>query len=517
MYDVLIIGAGHNGLVAACYLALANKKVLILESSSEIGGATLSARAFEGMEANISRYSYLVSLLPDRILEDLSISFETRSRRISSYTPTYFDGEDTGLLVERLLGDESERSFHGLVEDHSELEQWEKFYGDIHKLAKVLAPTLLQPLLTRGEMRELAVSAGHEEIWKAIIETPIGATIRERFKSDLVRGVVLTDALIGTFAPADSSVANKCFLYHLIGNGSGEWKVPLGGMGELINKLSARALALGVEIRTNSKVTRVKANEDCVSVAVSGGAEIQCNYLAANCAPQVLAEIMGTPSANSLPGSQLKINMLLKKLPRLKSGIDPLKAFGGTFHIDEGYIQLEQAYSQALTGNIPDVIPAEMYCHTISDPSILSAELKAKGYQTLTLFALHLPYALFLENNEKTKTLVLSRLFAQLNAYLIDPIEDCLAMDANGQGCVEVNSPVDLEATLAMPLGNIFHTGLDFPFKDSESDQRWGSETVYKRVFICGAGSLRGGGVSGIGGHNAAMAILECIQSPTWV
>ena len=509
-YEVVIVGGGHNGLVAACYLALAQKKVLIVEANLEIGGAVVSAEIFAGIDVNISRYAYLVSLLPDKILTDLSINFETGSRTISSYTPT-FDGVNTGLLVERTLGEESKKSFRELSGGESEFIQWEKFYAELQKLATLLAPTLLQPLRSRAKMRKLATRAGLGELWNEIIETPIGETIRERFRNDLVRGVVLTDALIGTFAPADSFMANKCFLYHLIGNGTGEWKVPIGGMGELTKQLLARARELGVEVRTGSRVTQVEALEDQVRVFVEGGEVIEGDFLAANCAPQILADLMGNPKSDLAPGSQLKINMLLKKLPRLKSGIDPMRAFGGTFHINEAYSQLEKAYHQSQEGKIPDVIPAEMYCHTITDPSILSEELSEIGFQTLTLFALHLPYELFRRDNEGAKSLVVERLFAQLNQYLADPIEECLATDVDGNICVDVNSPVDLEAILTMPLGNIFHKELDFPFTDEGSSMRWGAETGNKRVFICGAGSWRGGGVSGIGGHNAAMAILEVI------
>ncbi len=508
-YDVVIVGGGHNGLVAACYLALANKRVLIVEANPEMGGAAVSAEIFAGMDANISRYAYLVSLLPNQILVDLSINFETKSRAISSYTPTTLDGVETGLLVERTLGEESKKSFCDLSGDESEFIQWEKFYSELLELATLLAPTLLQPLLTRAKMRELATSAGLGEIWNEIIETSIGDTIRKRFRNDLVRGVVLTDALIGTFAPVDSFMANKCFLYHLIGNGTGEWKVPIGGMGELTGKLAARALELGVEVRTGSRVVKIEEQPNNVSVSINGGEIIESNFIAANCAPQVLAELMGNPIQISAPGSQVKINLLLKKLPRLKSGVDPIKAFAGTFHINEDYSQLERAFQDSSAGIVPAVIPAEMYCHTITDPTILSEQFIELGYQTLTLFALHLPYQLFMQDNEGTKSVVLARLFSQLNEYLVDPIESCLASDANGDLCVEVKSPVDLEGSLGMPLGNIFHKGLDFPFKEEGESARWGVETESKRIFICGAGSLRGGGVSGIGGHNAAMAIME--------
>jgi len=256
-FDVVIIGGGHNGLVAACYLALSNKKTLILEAKSELGGASTSVHAFPDFDANLSRYSYLVSLLPDQILKDLAIDFETISRKVSSFTPTTRGNRNIGLLVNRQLDNESKDSFSALTGSSAEYEKWNTFYNELFKLAQVIAPTMLSPLLTRAEMKQLAIDNGLSQAWNDFIERPLGEVIRREFNDDLVRGVVLTDALIGTFTPADNLMANICFLYHLIGNGTGEWKVPRGGMGALVKKLTARALELGVEIRTDSKVTKI--------------------------------------------------------------------------------------------------------------------------------------------------------------------------------------------------------------------------------------------------------------------
>ena len=510
-YDVVIIGGGHNGLVAACYLAMAKKKVIILEANTELGGATASIQAFEGMDVRISRYSYLVSLLPDQILEDLSIDFSTISRKVSSFTPTNRDGNDVGLMVNRQLDTETKDSFTSLTGSEKEYKSWDSFYSELYELAQVMAPTMLKPLLTKAEMKKLALDKGLSNIWDAIIERPLNEVIESTFADDLVQGVVLTDGLIGTFTPASNKMANVCFLYHLIGNGTGEWKVPLGGMGAFVKKLTTRATELGVEIRTDSKVVNIGHDGAGKSTQLASGEVFHSEFIAANCAPQVLAKILGTTPLAYIKGSQLKINMLLKKLPRLKSAADPISAFAGTFHINESYSQLESAYQEAAAGKIPTVIPAEMYCHTLTDSSIMGDSLIKQGYQTLTLFALHTPADLFEKDNDGVKAEMLRRILKQLNEYLLDPIEDCLAADINGELCIEVKSPLDLEKDVALPGGNIFHTDLHFPFSNDDqvdSRNRWGVETADEKIFICGAGALRGGGVSGIGGHNAAMAIL---------
>ena len=497
-YDVVIIGGGHNGLVAACYLAKAGKSVVILEKEESLGGATVSQQVFPEFQARLSRYSYLVSLLPQKIIDDLGLSFETLGRDVASYTPEV----DGGLFVSSDWNSQTQESFSALTGSDSEFSSWKTFYNEVLHFAQVVAPTMLGPLPTRSELR----AAVSHPIWDALIEKPIGEVIEERFKNDLVRGVVLTDGLIGTFSDAHNFATNRCFLYHLVGNSTGEWRVPKGGMGHLVKELTNKATSLGVTFKTSAEVTEISSER---VVTCSDGRSYTGEYILANCAPQVLAKLMGTPAPKSLEGSQVKINMLLRKLPRLKSGVDPRQGFAGTFHFDERYSDLQKAYAQSAAGIVPDVIPAEMYCHTLTDTSILSPELVASGYQTLTLFGIHTPAALFDKDNEGTKKEITARLLRQLNRYLLDPIEECLAKNSDGTLCIEVKSPLDLEESISLPRGNIFHKDLSFPFREDGTPASWGVETTHPNIFICGAGAIRGGGVSGIPGHNAAMALLE--------
>jgi phytoene dehydrogenase-like protein len=494
-YDVTIIGGGHNGLVAATYLAKAGKTVVILEANSEVGGATQSVQAFPGFDAHLSRYSYLVSLLPDKIVEDLGLSFECVSREVSSYTPY----GDKGLYVSRKWDEKTAESFNELDPTGHEGQAWQDFYAEVAEFAQRIAPTLLQPLKTRSELKS---EIGLPDIWDYLIENPIGNEINKRFTSDLVKGVVLTDALIGTFASAFELQANICFLYHLMGNGTGEWKVPIGGMGALVKELTRVATEAGVEIKVNSKVDSVVSDESGVTVSTQSGESYTSDYLLSNAAPQVLAKLRGKPQPKSLDGSQMKINILLKRLPQLKSGIDPRLAFAGTFHANESFSQFEQTFIDANSGLMPTKMPIEMYCHTLSDPSILGADLQSAGYHTLTLFGLHTPASLFDADNDAAREVALASALSSINEYLAEPIEDVIA-------AIEVKTPLDIEEAISLPRGNIFHKDLSMPFREDESEPSWGVETDDPRIFICGAGAIRGGGVSGIPGHNAAMAVLS--------
>ena len=495
-YDVVIIGGGHNGLVAATYLARAGKSVRILEANPEIGGASQSVRTFPQFDANLSRYSYLIALLPDKIVSDLGLSFECISREVSSYTPY---GENKGLYVSRIWDALTESSFYELDPSGKEAQAWQTFYAEIAEFAERIAPTMLQPLKTRSELKK---QIDLDSTWQYLIEAPIGKVILERFHNDVVRGVVLTDALIGTFASAFDLQANICFLYHLIGNGTGEWKVPKGGMGALVAELVRVATESGVEISLNSRAVKVESSSTDVTVQLENGETVIGEYLLSNAAPGVLAKLRGTSAPKSLDGSQMKINILLKRLPQLKSGIDPRLAFAGTFHANESFNQCESVFKDAQAGVMPEKMPIEMYCHTLTDPSILGQDLQDAGYQTLTLFGLHTPASLFDGDNDAAREVALKSALASLNDYLAEPIEDVIA-------AIEVKTPLDIEEAIGLPRGNIFHKDLSMPFREDGTEESWGVETDDPRIFICGAGAVRGGGVSGIPGHNAAMAILS--------
>jgi phytoene dehydrogenase-like protein len=507
-YDAVIIGSGHNGLVAACYLAKAGKKVLVLEKSDYFGGATTSVEAFKGVKAKLSRYSYLVALLPDQIIKDLSLKFETLSRSVSSYTPYFDDEGDKGLLINRIFDQETLESMELLTADSSDAIAWQSFYESVQEFAQAIAPTLLEPLPTASEIQELVDPL----TWIELVENTLAQTLHDNFFDDLIKGVVLTDGLIGTFTSANNHAANICFIYHLIGNGTGEWRVPRGGMGALVDELLRRCSELGVELQSNTEVISLKEISDGVALKTARGEEINSQVVLANCAPRTLEKISGIAAPSFLDGCQLKINMVLRELPKLKSGIDPKIAFAGTFHINESYHQLERAYEQASRGEIPTEIPSEMYCHTLTDPSILDPELVSKGYHTLTLFALHLPASLFDNNHDQVKKEVVRRTLDGLNQYLVEPISNYLALDSEGNPCLEAKTPQELEEALGLPRGNIFHGNLEFPWKEDSDSRKWGVETTSPRIFLAGSGAVRGGGVSGIAGHNAAMAALETLD-----
>jgi phytoene dehydrogenase-like protein len=521
-YDVVILGAGHNGLVAAAYLERAGLRVLLLEKNDYIGGATTSQRIFPDYDANLSRYSYLVSLFPEKIIGDLGLRLELRTRATASFTPCVRNGAHEALLLSNVSEQANRLSLLDLTGSHSEFEQMQKFYAMARIFAEKVWDTMLQPLPSKEALaKQFAQDKLASEAWRALVEEPLGVAVERYFQNDLVRGVVFTDAKIGLFThPQDESLLqNRCFLYHVMGNRTGEWKVPVGGMGRVADELSRVATASGAEILIRVDLKHLDFGQGAHSIDFEWDGKahsVSARFILLNFGANVLAKLRGrTFQPDPIhEGSVLKINMLLHRLPRLRASRYSLAdAFCGTFHIDEGYEQMKLSYQQTAQMRLPDKVPCEMYCHTLTDDSILSPELRARGFHTLTLFALDTPWRLFPADNEALRRAATRKCLDGLNSYLAEPIEDCLARGADGEPCLEAKTPVDIEQELGHYRGNIFQAALTFPFADTaDAAGTWGVETPFPNVFFCGSSARRGGGVSGIPGHNAAMKVLETVK-----
>jgi phytoene dehydrogenase-like protein len=508
--DAIVVGGGHNGLVAAALLARAGLDVLVLERGEAFGGAAVSIAPFAGRDARLSRYSYLVSLFPRALLAELGARVELRARRVSSYTP--WGG--TGIL----LSDDavaSAASLQRTLGSDAAVAELVAFGAVTSRLAARTFGSLTEPLRSR---KAFAALVDDDATWHGVFETPLAALLERSFSDDLVRGIVATDALIGTFASlADPRlVQNRCFLYHVIGGGTGRWDVPVGGMGALTGELVRVAIEAGAELRSGSSVQAIDTDGSFAEVRTADGRAHRARHVVAAISPTLLDELApgvlgdGAETVARPEGSQLKLNLLLARLPRLRDPhVRSEDAFAGTFHVNESAEQLDAAFRQAESGRVPELPPCEAYCHSLTDPSILGPGLRAAGVQTLTVFALHMPARLFATDPAAAKREAVQATLHSLDAVLAEPIEECLLDDAHGEPCLEARTPLELEAELAMPGGHIFHRDLAWPFAETDAEVgRWGVDTAAANVWLAGAGARRGGGVSGIAGHGAARAVL---------
>ena len=513
MHDVAVVGGGHNGLVSSVLLAKAGLKVCVLEKRSHVGGAATSREIFPGTGAMLSEYAYLVSMLPDQLRRTLGLHAETRERRIASFTPEIRSGRHVGLLHSNESAERTAQSFSEFTGTAKDYDGFSDFYERTGEVARAIAPTLLEPLRSRADLQREFHENGLKGAWDMMFERPIEEGIETRMENDTVRGVVYTDANIGVMPlPQDPAMLqNKTLLYHVIGNGDGKWKVPVGGMGAITTELRKKAEDLGVEFRLDADVKKIRPgnpHEIAYSGRRGGTAKVEARFVLSGVPPSTLARLTGAKAPpRDDEGSVFKVNMLLDELPTAKGDVASEDAFNGTFHLDEKFTQIQGTGIEARTGKIPTNPPGEVYCHTLTDRSILPRKSKQ---HTLTLFGLNVPYRAFSRrNNNVLRASTMETYLTSLGKHLETPIKDALARDDAGNLCVEAKTALDIEDELGMPQGNIFHGGLSWPFAERKGEVgTWGVETAFERIYVCGSGARRGGCVSGIPGYNAAMKVL---------
>ena len=212
-----------------------------------------------------------------------------------------------------------------------------------------------------------------------------------------------------------------------------------------------------------------------------------------NAGPQVLADMLDRPHrpADEDEGAVVKANMLLRRLPRLRCGLDPREAFAGTFRINERYSQMHQAHRDVVAGVIPDRPPAEVYCHTLTDPSILGPSLRAAGCHSLTLFGYDIPYGLARATGPDTAELIWQRYVAGLDELLTNRSRTAWHTTSTASPASRSRPPSISKADLGLDRGNIFHKAMTWFFTDDDEERALGASTPTCRGFTAPAPAPR--------------------------
>ncbi len=507
MYDAIVIGAGHNGLVCANYLARTGLKVLVAERTDRIGGACVTEELFPGFR--ISTASYSLSLLLPQIVDELGLDLDVRIKEPELFAP--YDGGG-GLVLWRDPAKRREALEEISRADADAMVRWDDMWEQ--------AAQRLRPLLTYPATRKQALRAfrnpNYEKFFKKVVESSIAELCDEFFESELIKGLMASQGIIGSAAGPRTPGTGYIYLHHAFGEAAGQsgaWGFVRGGMGAITTALADVLRAAGGEIRTEAEVVKVKLDDRrrAAGVVLASGEEIDAPVVLSNATPQTslgfladahlppefVEDIELTPTA----GTVVKVNCALGGLPKftgMGDGSKPGPEHTGTITISPSVDYLEDAARIASKGQPSPNMFCEAWIQTASEP-----ELAPEGKHTLSVFAQYAPYDLadgrWAERREQIGDMVI----ATLERYapgLSDLIEGRLVL-----------GPPDLEERFGLTGGNIFHGELlpEWLFDRRPASTWHRYRTPLPGFYMCGSGTHPGGGVCGAPGRNAARTVLE--------
>lgn len=505
-FDAIVIGAGHNGLVCAGYLARAGLKVCVLEATDRIGGACVTEELFPGFR--ISTASYSLSLLQPEIVNELGLDLDIRPKDPELFAP-YPDGG--GLLLWR---DPARRHAALAQLSRSDADAYESFEELFETAARCLRPLLGYPA-TRKQARRAFRAAGVERLFARTVDGSIAEVVEEYFEHELVRGLMASQGIIGSAAGPRTPGTAYIYLHHAFGTVTGEpgvWGFVRGGMGSITAQLADIARAAGAEIRTEARVSEVKlAGRRAAGVILSSGEEVDAPIVCSNAHPMTTVglvprdalapEFVEDVSLVETRGTVVKVNCALGALPRfagMSGDGDAGPEHLGTITIAPSIDYLEDAAATAARGEPAPKMFCEAWIQSASEP-----ELAPAGKHTLSVFAQYAPYELavgtWAERCEEIGDLVLATL-EEYAPGLTDLVEDRLVL-----------GPPDLEERFGLVGGNIFHGELlpDWLFDKRPANTWHRYRSPLAGLYMCGSGTHPGGGVCGAPGRNAARAVVE--------
>jgi phytoene dehydrogenase-like protein len=508
--DVIIIGAGHNGLVAAGYLARAGKKVLVVEQRDRVGGACTLEEPFPGFI--MSPCAYVVSLLRPEIIRDLELhryGFDAYVKDPQMFVP-FLNGK---YLFFRAS---TEKTIEGIrkLSPH-DAEAYPKFLAFFERASEILNPILLEEPPSVADLAA-RFRGEDEEIYRYLMFGNLYDMLADYFESDYLRAAFAGQGVIGSFIGPKTPGSVYVMWHHMFGEVNGEqgmWGYVRGGMGRISFAMAASAEAHGAVIRTDSPVSKILVhNGRAEGVRLENGEELRAAAVLSNADPKrtffqfcqdadLDKSFLKRISQFKTESAVIKLNIALKELPSFTClpGTSPGLQHAGSLDISPTPDWVQDAYEDAMHGGLSRKPYIEAYMQSATDPSVAPA-----GCHTISMFCQYAPYHLRGRAwSDEVKHEMADRIIDTVTAFAPNFADAILHR--------QVLSPLDIEQRYGMPNGNIFHGEITpdqlFSLRPAPECARY--RTPIEGLYLCGSGTHPGGGVMGAPGHNAAKALLS--------
>jgi phytoene dehydrogenase-like protein len=521
-YEAIVIGGGHNGLAAGAYLARDGLKTVVLEARHKVGGAaTTDAPWREAPEFNVTTYSYVMSLMPRRVIDELRL--ERHGYKVYPMGPSYYAFPDGRSLI--MTGVDAKEDYEAIArfsrKDAEAYGEWRKWLGD---LAAILEPLLLTTPPRLGSRHPLEVLDQLKLVWRMRgLDVPrIGELTRlmtmsawdlldDWFESPQVKGALSVDGIIGTWAGPATPGTAYVLMHHEIGDaglGLSSWGYPRGGMGAVSDALKRSAADFGAEVRTNAPVERILQKDGRVTgVVLEGGEELEADLVVAATHPRTtFLEQLGR---EELPdefvrnierwrsrSGVVKINLALSELPAFTADPGPGDHLGGAIELAHSIDYIEEAFQDARRGE-----PARRPFSDGVIPTVFDRTLCPEGYHIMSLFTQWVPHEWSKEPYRE-----------ELEAYADRVIDGYGELAPNLRGAIlhrQVLGPYDMEQDIGLVGGNIFHGELSaeqlFHMRPAPgyADYR----TPIRGLYQASSATHAGGGVCAIPAYNCVREI----------